>query len=66
MFADVRAIDDRGDGVGAGFRPTPSATETLAAWAVIDQVMAAQGDLVEIVHSLKQILCVKGWNRAAA
>ncbi len=26
----------------------------------IDAVMAAQADLVEIVHTLKQVVCVKG------
>ena len=26
----------------------------------IDQVMAAQADLVEVVHTLKQVMCVKG------
>jgi len=26
----------------------------------IDAVMAAQADLVEIVHTLRQVVCVKG------
>lgn len=34
--------------------------ETPAAYKSIDDVMAAQSDLVEIVHTLKQVLCVKG------
>lgn len=34
--------------------------ETPAAYKDIDAVMAAQADLVEIVYTLKQILCVKG------
>ena len=34
--------------------------ETPAAYKDIDAVMAAQEDLVEIVHTLKQVLCVKG------
>jgi tRNA-splicing ligase RtcB len=34
--------------------------ETPAAYKDIDAVMAAQADLVEIVHTLKQVLCVKG------
>ena len=34
--------------------------ETPMAYKEIDQVMAAQTDLVEIVHTLKQVLCVKG------
>jgi tRNA-splicing ligase RtcB len=34
--------------------------ETPAAYKNIDAVMAAQRDLVEIVHTLKQVVCVKG------
>ena len=34
--------------------------ETPAAYKDIDSVMEAQSDLVEIVHTLKQLLCVKG------
>jgi tRNA-splicing ligase RtcB len=34
--------------------------ETPAAYKDIDAVMAAQNDLVEVVHTLKQVLCVKG------
>ena len=34
--------------------------ETPGAYKDIDAVMAAQTDLVEIVHTLKQIVCVKG------
>ena len=34
--------------------------ETPAAYKDIDAVMNAQRDLVEIVHTLKQIVCVKG------
>ena len=34
--------------------------ETPAAYKPIDAVMAAQADLVEIVHELKQVVCVKG------
>ena len=34
--------------------------ETPAAYKSIDDVMAAQADLVEVVHTLKQVLCVKG------
>ena len=30
------------------------------AYKDIDQVMAAQRDLVEVVHQLKQVVCVKG------
>jgi tRNA-splicing ligase RtcB len=34
--------------------------ETPGAYKDIDAVMAAQDDLVEIVHTLRQVLCVKG------
>lgn len=34
--------------------------ETPMAYKDIDAVMAAQSDLVEIVHTLKQIVCIKG------
>jgi len=34
--------------------------ETPAAYKDIDAVMLAQADLVEIVHTLKQVVCVKG------
>jgi tRNA-splicing ligase RtcB len=34
--------------------------ETPKAYKPIDAVMAAQADLVEIIHTLKQVVCVKG------
>ncbi len=34
--------------------------ETPMAYKPIDQVMAAQAELVEIVHELRQVVCVKG------
>jgi len=34
--------------------------ETPGAYKDIDAVMAAQSELVEIVHTLKQVICVKG------
>ncbi|MCA9321830.1 MAG: RtcB family protein [Planctomycetes bacterium] len=34
--------------------------ETPAAYKPIEAVMAAQNDLVDIVHTLKQVVCVKG------
>jgi tRNA-splicing ligase RtcB len=34
--------------------------ETPGAYKTLDDVMAAQADLVEIVHTLKQVVCVKG------
>jgi tRNA-splicing ligase RtcB len=34
--------------------------ETPAAYKPIDAVMEAQSDLVEIVHRLRQVVCVKG------
>jgi tRNA-splicing ligase RtcB len=34
--------------------------EIPGAYKDIDTVMANQADLVEVVHTLKQVLCVKG------
>ena len=34
--------------------------ETPGAYKSIDAVMAAQADLVDIVHTLRQVVCVKG------
>src|SRR6266478_1120769 len=34
--------------------------ETPAAYKSIEAVMAAQSDLVEVVHTLRQVVCVKG------
>ncbi|MFW1665194.1 RtcB family protein [Acinetobacter ursingii] len=34
--------------------------EIPAAYKDIDQVMAQQSDLIEVVHTLKQVLCIKG------
>ena len=34
--------------------------ETPQAYKDIDAVMAAQAELIEVVHTLKQVLCVKG------
>ena len=34
--------------------------ETPAAYKDIDKVMAAQSDLVEVLHTLRQVVCVKG------
>jgi tRNA-splicing ligase RtcB (3'-phosphate/5'-hydroxy nucleic acid ligase) len=34
--------------------------ETPAAYKPIDDVMRAQADLVEVVHTLRQVVCVKG------
>ena len=34
--------------------------EIPGAYKAIDEVMANQSDLVEVVHTLKQVVCVKG------
>jgi tRNA-splicing ligase RtcB len=34
--------------------------ETPAAYKSIDAVMSAQRELVDVVHTLKQVVCVKG------
>ena len=34
--------------------------ETPGAYKPIDAVMEAQADLVDVVHTLRQVVCVKG------
>ena len=34
--------------------------EIPSAYKDIDEVMANQSDLVEVVHTLKQVMCIKG------
>ena len=34
--------------------------EIPGAYKSIEAVMAAQADLVEVVHTLKQVMCIKG------
>ncbi len=34
--------------------------ETPMAYKDIDAVMAAQADLIDVVHTLRQVVCVKG------
>jgi len=52
---------------GAAHAATPGHGKTIAAAYIvgargkpIDAVMAAQKDLVEVVHTLHQVVCVKG------
>ena len=40
--------------------PASCLDEIPGAYKDIDEVMANQADLVEVVHTLKQVLCVKG------
>jgi len=47
------------EGVSARLRPQ-LIDEIPGAYKDIDEVMANQADLVEVVHTLKQVLCVKG------
>ena len=39
---------------------TRGVDETPGAYKNVEDVMNAQADLVEIVHTLKQVVCVKG------
>jgi len=46
---------------GVECRKDPGILDELpGAYKDIDAVMAQQTDLVEVVHTLKQVLCVKG------
>jgi len=47
-------------GAGRAMSRSDVIDETPAAYKPIDAVMAAQEDLVEIVHTLRQVVCVKG------
>ena len=47
-------------GTGPSTKDKGVIDETPGAYKDIDAVMAAQVDLVEIVHTLKQVVCVKG------
>jgi len=46
--------------VAGGLGQTTVIDESPAAYKSIDAVMAAQTDLVDVVHTLRQVLCVKG------
>jgi tRNA-splicing ligase RtcB len=53
--------DHRAATAGVECRKDPAVIdETPAAYKDIDAVMAAQRDLVEVVHTLRQVVCVKG------
>lgn len=56
IFRHVAVMPDAHAGIGA----TVGTDETPGAYKDIDSVMAAQKDLVEIVHTLKAVVCVKG------
>ena len=58
-FFDLQALQQQTNGVEC--RKDESVLDEIpGAYKDIDQVMLAQADLVEIVHTLKQVLCVKG------
>ena len=50
----------RGWPASRGATPTPSSTSTPTRTSTIDQVMADAADLVEVRHTLRQIVNVKG------
>ena len=56
------SLDDlRGQTAGVECRKDEGVLDEIpGAYKDIDAVMAAQADLVEIVHTLKQVLCIKG------
>ncbi|QLC20774.1 RtcB family protein [Parasphingopyxis sp. CP4] len=58
---EVTIEEHRADTAGVECRKDAGVIdETPKAYKPIDKVMAAQADLVEIVHTLKQVVCVKG------
>ncbi|HZZ92583.1 MAG TPA: RtcB family protein [Usitatibacter sp.] len=55
------AADVRAQTAGVECRKDDGVVDEIpGAYKDIDQVMANQSDLVEVVHTLKQVLCVKG------
>jgi tRNA-splicing ligase RtcB len=56
---DVAAMEAQTQGIECR-KDSGVIDEIPAAYKDIDQVMAAQSELVDVVHTLKQVLCVKG------
>lgn len=54
----ARCLRPLGD--AASFGKPHGIDEIPGAYKDIEAVMAAQADLVEVVHTLKQIMCIKG------
>ena len=55
-----RVIEAAKTVIHKNFRSHKVIDETPAAYKDIDAVMEAQRDLVEVVRTLKQVVCVKG------
>lgn len=56
---DLAALQEQTAGIGC--RKDESALDEIpGAYKDIDAVMAAQSELVDVVRTLKQVLCVKG------
>jgi tRNA-splicing ligase RtcB len=55
----IRDLEDQTEGVVCR-KDKGVLDEIPGAYKDIDEVMANQSDLVEVVHTLKQVLCVKG------
>jgi tRNA-splicing ligase RtcB len=54
-------LDDHAKATGVECRKdTDVIDETPMAYKSIDDVMEAQRDLVDVVHTLRQVVCVKG------
>jgi tRNA-splicing ligase RtcB len=56
---DIAALEEQTAGIECR-KDEAVIDEIPAAYKDIDEVMKAQEDLVEVVHTLKQVLCVKG------
>lgn len=62
VFKHIAAMPDVHFGIGATVGSVIPTRKAIipAAYKDIDAVMAAQSDLVEVLHTLKQVVCVKG------
>jgi len=58
-FFDIAALEAQTAGVECR-KDADVLDEIPGAYKDIDEVMAAQADLVDIVHTLKQVMCIKG------
>ena len=60
LVAVADAFADAANAIAAQTGCAVKTIEEIEAYKDIDAVMAHQRDLVEIVHTLKQVLCIKG------
>jgi tRNA-splicing ligase RtcB (3'-phosphate/5'-hydroxy nucleic acid ligase) len=59
--ADLHARGQKEQTAGVECRKDSDVLDEIpSAYKSIDSVMAAQAELVDVVHTLKQVMCIKG------